>query len=176
MTVPFRALAVLTGILLAATAAVDIPHDQAAVFVSPVDHLLEALFALALASATTSLIALLRAASSWLPRAGWVLAAIGTAILTLVAGATFVNGRESLDGLFPVGLLGVALGYLVLVVADLRRRTWPRFAGLVLAGGFVAMIALGEGLGLLAWSASWFAVATLASPAPIVSPVELGRA
>lgn len=172
MTIPLRGLTVLTGCLLAATAAVDIPHEQATVFVSTVDYVLEGLFALALAAATTSLLALLRAASSWLPRSGWTLSALGTTILTLVAGTTFVIGRESLDALFPVGLLCIAVGYLALTVADLRRRAWPRFAGLVLAGGFVAMIVLGEGLGLVAWSASWFAVATLVSPVHTAASVE----
>jgi hypothetical protein len=57
----------------------------------------------------------------------------------------------------------VLAGYLVLAVLDLRRLT-PRFAGLCLAAGTVGVVALGDGVGTVAWAAAWFGVAALLQP------------
>ena len=54
------------------------------------------------------------------------------------------------------------LGSLVLAVLDLRRRITPRGAGVALLAGVVLMAVLGEGYGLLAWSAGWLGIAALA--------------
>lgn len=167
MHIPTRNLAWLAGTLFAVTAAIDIPHEQAKVFDSTLDYVLEAVFALSLAVGALTLFSLLRASRGWAARIGFGLSCLGTTTLGFVAGATYVNGHEVLDAVFPLGLLGIVLGYVVLAAADLRRRVQPRFAGLALAGSMVAMIALGDGLGVIAWSASWFAVAALLSPAPV---------
>jgi hypothetical protein len=166
MTNTIRPLAFVSGSLFAATAAIDLPHDQAREFVSTADYVLEAVFTLALAAGTLTLLALLRSATSRLARVGFAVAGLGTATLAVVAGATFVNGSEVLDTVFPLGLLGIILGYLVLAVADLRRNVEPRFVGLALIASLAAMIALGEGLGVVAWAFGWFAVAALLAPAP----------
>ena len=171
MKIPTRHLALLAGSLFAVTAAIDIPHDQAKVFDATLDYVLEASFTLALVAGAATLFSMFHSAHGWLPRIGFGLSSLGTLTLALAAGATLVNGREALDSVFPLGLLGIMLGYVVLAVADLRRRVHPRFAGLALVGTVVAMIALGDGYGVIAWSAGWFTVAALLGPAPVTAGV-----
>ena len=55
MTITPRHLAALAGTFFAATAVIDIPHEQAQPFVSTLDYVLEALFALALAFSAATL-------------------------------------------------------------------------------------------------------------------------
>lgn len=166
MTVTTRHLALTAGTLFAATGAIDIPHDQPEVFVSTLDYVLEAVFALALAAGALALGSLAAAARGRPARLGFGLSCLGTATVAFVAGATHVNGGDVLGPVFGLGLLGTILGYAVLAVADLRHRVEPRFVGLALAASVVAMVALGDGYGVLAWSVGWFAVAALHSPAP----------
>ena len=170
MEITSRHLALTAAGLFAATAAIDIPHDQAEPFVSTADFALEALFALSLAAATATLVPLARASGGWLARVGFGLAAVGTGALSFVAGATHVNGHDVLGGVFPVGLLAILLGCLTLAAGDLRRSVRPRYAGLVLLAALIGMIALGDGYGLLAWSAGWVAVAALLGPSPAREP------
>lgn len=170
MTITTRHLALAAGVLFAATAAIDIPHDQAEPFVSRADFVLEAVFALSLAAAALTLGALARVAASWAARAGFGVAALGTGTLSVVAGATHVSGHDVWGAAFGLGLLGIAVGYLTLAVADLRRRVEPRYAGLVLLVALVAMVALGDGYGEIAWSVGWFTVAALLAPAPVRTP------
>jgi hypothetical protein len=172
MTITTRHLALAAGSLFAVTAAIDVAVDQPRVFTGTADYVLEAIFVLSLVAGAATLGSLLRAATGWAARTGFGLAGLGTATLAFVAGATVVNGREVLDAVFPLGLLGIMLGYAVLAVADLRRKVTPRFAGLALAGSVVAMIALGDGYGVIAWSAGWFAVVALLSPAPVARGQE----
>lgn len=167
MNVTTRHLALAAGALFAATAAIDIPHDQPPVFGSALDYVLEAVFTLSLVAGALTLGSLFGAARSWVARAGFGIAGLGTATVAFVAGATFVSGREVLDTVFPVGLLAIMLGYVVLAGSDLLRKVEPRFVGMALAGSVVAMVALGEGYGVLAWSAGWFAAAALLSPATV---------
>ena len=170
MTLTTRHLALATAALFAVTAAIDIPHEQAQPFASTLDYVLEAVFALSLATAALTLGTLARASRGLAARAGFGAACLGTATVAFVAGATHVNGQDVLGPGFVLGLLGTVLGYVVLAVADLRRRVQPRYAGLALLGSTVAMVALGEGLGLLGWTAGWVAVAALSQPAPARSP------
>jgi hypothetical protein len=167
MTLTTRHLALATASLFAVTAAIDIPHEQAQPFASTLDYVLEAVFALSLAAGAATLFSLLRGARGWAARIGFGLSGLGTATVAFVAGATHVNGHDVLGPVFGIGLLATGLGYLVLAVGDLARKVQPRFAGLVLLGSMVAMILLGEGYGVIAWSAGWFAVGALLSPAPV---------
>lgn len=167
MNITTRHLALTAAGLFAATAAIDIPHDQAEPFVSTADFALEALFAFSLAAATVTLASLARAAGAWVARAGFGLAAAGSGALSVVAAATHVNGHDVLGSVFPIGLLAILLGYLTLAVGDLRRRVQPRCAGLVLLAALVGMIALGDGYGLLAWSVGWVGIAALLGPSPV---------
>jgi hypothetical protein len=172
MQIPTRHLALLAGSLFAVTAAIDIPHDQAKVFDSTLDYVLEASFTLALVAGAATLFSLFRSAHGWGPRLGFGLSSLGTLTVALAAGATLVNSRETLDSVFPLGLLGITLGYLVLAVADLRRLVHPRFAGLALVGTLVAMIAVGDGYGVIAWSAGFFTVAALLAPTHVTARRE----
>lgn len=167
MKITTRHLALAAGTLFAATAAIDIPHDQPDVFVSRLDFVLEAVFALSLAAGAWALWTLARQAAGRVTAVAWAAAATGSSLLALTAGATHVSGRNVLGPVFGIGLLLVLVGYVTLAVLDLRRRVEPRFAGIALAASMIAMIALGDGFGVLAWSAGWFAVAALLQPSTV---------
>lgn len=162
MRISTSALAVTAGVLFAATAAIDIPHHQPDPFGGPVDYVLETSFSLALAAGAATAWTLLRSARHRFAQAGWSLVGLGYAALTVVTGCTALNGGDVLGPLFGLSLLAISLGSLVLFATDAAARVAPRGAGVVSLVGLVAMMALGEGYGLLAWSAMWFAVAALA--------------
>jgi hypothetical protein len=158
-----RHLALAAGSLFAATAAVDIPHVQnTAGFEGPADYVLEVLFSLSLAASAASLWRLRGAATTRGVRIGVTVPLAGYALLTVVTAATAAAARNVLGPLFALGLLLVLTGSLALAMLDLRGRIEPRGVGAALVAGVVAMTLLGEGYGLLAWSAAWFAVAALA--------------
>lgn len=160
-----RPLAILAGVMFAATATMDIPHDKPETFTSTIDYALEGCFAVALLAAAVAFLFLLRSAGGIGVRTGWGLAGLGHALMGTSSAATFVRGQDSLEVIFPAGLLAIALGYVVLLVLDLRRRVVPRFAGIVLFVATIAMVVAGEGYGLVAWSAGWFAFAAVLAPA-----------
>jgi hypothetical protein len=170
MTLTPRHLAGLAGLLFAATAAIDIPHEQAQPFATPTDWVLEAVFALSLASAAATLWLLRAAAATRGVRAAWTVPALGYTVLALTAGATLVAGHDVGGPAFPVGLLLVMGGSVALLVLDLRKRLEPRGAGIVLVAAVVVMAVLGEGWGVIAWSAGWFGVAALLAPATSRAP------
>ena len=160
-----RTLAAATGVAYALTAAVDFAHVQPTVFTSVTDYVLEALFTAALVFSALTAGSLART-SSGVSRVGWGIVAAGSALLACVTGATLVGGRETLDTVFPIALLGILVGYLVLGVADVLKKVRPRFVGIALLLSGVAMLALGENSGVLALAAGWFASAALLGPAP----------
>jgi hypothetical protein len=164
VTITPRHLAVLAGVLFAATAAIDIPHDQAQPFVSTADYVLEALFALSLALGAAALWGHARGVPTRGLKIAWYLPALGYSVLAVVAGATHVNGHDVGGPAFPIGLLLIMGGSVALLVVDLRGRLAPRGAGLVLVGTIVVMAVLGDGWGLIAWSAGWFALGALLQP------------
>ena len=167
-----RVPALTAAVLFAATAAVDIPHDQPSHFRTPADYVLELLFAVALSAAAI-------ACQTWACqdgcevgcedgcRAGRVTrAAVGTAaggfvLLSASAWSTAARGQDSLGPVFLLGLLALVGSAVALLVLDLRRRVAPRFAGITFALATVGMIALGDGYGVLAWTAGWVAIAAL---------------
>jgi hypothetical protein len=165
MQLTARPAALVAGTLFAATAAIDVPHVQAQPFAGPLDYVLEALFAGALWSAALALGLLSRIDSGRGRRVAWLVPAAGCALVAVAATATLVAAHDVLGPVFVLGLLLVLAGYLVLAVLDLRRRLAPRFTGLCLAAGSVGMLALGEGVGTVAWAAAWFGVAALLQPA-----------
>jgi len=160
-----RNLALLAGALFAATAAVDIPHEQAQPFASVLDYLLEVLFSLSLAASTVAALSVSRPATGRAVTVGWRTFAAGTGLLTVVTAATAVAGHDVLGPAFLLGGLSALVGAVVLLVLDLRRRVQPRGAGMLLLAAVVAMVALGDGYGLLPWAAAWFAVSALLVPA-----------
>jgi hypothetical protein len=161
-----RLLALATGVLFAATAAIDVPHAQhTSGFTGVLDYLLEVAFSLSLA---TGALTLLRVSTSQPTRTRRVVVGVptaGYAVLAGVTAATAAAGRDVLGPLFVLGLLLVLGGTLALAVLDLARRAEPRGVGLALLLGVLVMVVLGEGYGLLGWSAGWFAVAALAGTA-----------
>src|SRR5687768_12284582 len=89
-------LAATAGALFAATAAMDIPHDQPEAFAGTLDYLLEVVFCLSMAASAATAWTLLRTTGSRPGRAGWGLALLGYSLLTVVTGATAVNGGDVL--------------------------------------------------------------------------------
>ena len=172
MTITPRHLAVLAGTFFAATAVIDIPHEQAQPFVSPIDYVLEAIFALALAFSAAALWSHSSSTRTRGRRIAWSVPALGYTVLAVTAGATHVAGQDVGGPAFPIGLLLVMGGSLALLVLDLRKRLEPRGAGIVLVAAVVVMAVLGEGWGLISWSAGWFALAALLSPARVGAPVR----
>jgi len=131
-------IATTVAALYAALGVIEVTHDQPAVFADAIDYWMEALFVAALGLSAAVLASLARTGSSGrAATVGWVVAASGSALLAAVALVTAVEGRESLDGLFPLGFLLAVVGYLTLGVLDARGRLYPRRAGLVLVIGFI---------------------------------------
>lgn len=169
MTITPRHLALLAGTFFAATAAIDIPHTQAQPFETPADWVLEALFAISLALGAAALWSHARSAPTRGRRVAWRVPALGYTVLALTAGATHVAGENVGGPAFPIGLLLVMVGSVILLVLDARRRLDPRGAGLVMVATIVAMAALGDGWGIIPWAAGWFALGALLQPVAVHS-------
>jgi hypothetical protein len=168
MHVNIRYPALASGLLFAATAAIDIPHHQPNPFEGPLDYLLEATFSAGWACGALALWLLAKASANVFARVGWSLAGLGYTALTVVTAGTAINGGDVLDPVFVVALLSIALGSLTLFFTDVLGRVRPKGAGIVALVALVSMIALGEGYGLLGWSAGWFAIAALTRTAQSV--------
>lgn len=125
--------------LYAAVGVLELTHDQPTVFADAIDYWIEATFVGALGLSAAVLVSLTRAGSpSRGAIVGWALAGAGSVLLAAAALATAIEGREALDGLFPVGFLLIVGGYITLGVLDARGKLVPGRAGLVLAIGFIA--------------------------------------
>ena len=171
-------------------AVLELVHDQPSNFTSLVDYLIEATFVVGLAATVVVLAGLARGQRSVASRITLGLAALGNAATLVAAAGTLVLGREVLDGVFVVGVLGIILGYLASAVLDLLKRLSPRLAGVVLLLGFVGSMVvsgvlgalLGHGgdggtAGGLALAATWIAVARLLSApyAEVTEPAVAAR-
>ena len=172
-------IALVAAGLYAVTGGLELAHDQPAVFADPVDYWIEGAFALALLASVVVLASLARAGLSGRAAAiGWTLAVAGNAALLVAAVATALEGRETLDPLFPLGFLVIVASYATLAIVDLRRRLDPPRAGLVLLVGFIATAVVDNlvvGGGTLVLAATWAALARLsvAAHAPVAG--SLGR-
>lgn len=160
-------LALAAAGLYAVTGAIELAHDQPTVFADPIDYWLEGFFAAGLVASVAVLASIAHAALSGRPATiGWTVGAAGNGALLVAAVATVVNGRETLDPLFGLGFLAIAIGYITLTVIDLRKRLVPSRAGLALFVGFAATAVfdnLVAGAGGLVLAASWAAFARLIS-------------
>ncbi len=149
----------------AVTGALELSHDQPAVFSDPVDYVIEAAFVVALLAGGGVLLWLCRAGlSTRSATVGWAVAAAGHAALATAALATALAGRETLDPLFALGFLAIVAGYLTLAVSDLRNHLVPSRSGIVLVVGFVATAIVDNlvtGGGTLVLAATWAAFARL---------------
>ena len=162
MTRHTRTAAIAAAVLFVAAASIDIPRDQPLVFTGTVDYVLEAVFAAALWAATAALVTLVRANTGLPARIVLGAAALGHALFATASTATLLNGRESLDPVSSVGLVLILAGYLGFLIVDLLKRVEPRFSGIAMFVATLGMFALGEGWGMIAWAAGWFAVAAIA--------------
>lgn len=143
-------LPVVAGLLFTVVGALELAHDQANPFTASFDYLIEGVFVAALAAGAAALWQL-RDAGARIPLS---VASAGHAVLLLPAAATFVRGQESLDPLFPLGVLAILLGVLAAAVADARGRVTPRAAGLLLLAGWIVAFATSTTIGVgLAWLA-----------------------
>ncbi len=132
MSLSPRPVALAAGLLMSASAAIDIPYAQHDVFSTATDYVLEGFFALGLVTGATTLWLLCRAAPRRGARLAWAVAATGTSLVGLAATGTVLAGRNVLGPAFGLGLLAILVGYAALAVLDLRRRVSPRFAGVAL--------------------------------------------
>jgi hypothetical protein len=160
------------GVLYAVVGALQLAFDQATVFASASDYVIEWLFVAALVLTIGLFARAARASEDRLTAVAWTIAAAGQTAMGVAALVTAVAGRESLDVVFPLGVLLTLVGLVVLAVQDVRRRVLPSRAGLVLAGAFVLSIpadVLVEA-GSLALAAGWLAVARLAASGRELAP------
>ena len=145
----------------------DHQADDGARLTETVDYALEWLFASASAAAAVALVILGTTVAHRWGRVAAICSAAGNGTLAIAAAATAVNGRESLDALFGVGILALVAGYVTLATLDARRRIQPRRAGIALLVGYIAAIitdVAGIGGGFML-AASWAAVAHLSTRA-----------
>lgn len=158
-------VAFAAGALHAAAGALSLAFGQETVFDSATDYVIEWVFVGALVLSTGVLLGLARVTADRVARMACAVAAAGQAGMLVAATATAVAGRESLDALFPVGVLLTLIGFVGLAVQDLRRRVTPAHAGVVLAAGFVLAILADAllGVGSLVLAASWLALGRLLS-------------
>jgi hypothetical protein len=158
-------VAFAAGALHAVAGTLALAFGQETVFVSVTDYVLEWVFVGALVLSTWVLFGLARVSADRAARVACAVAAVGHAAMLVAATATAVAGRESLDALFPLGVLLTIVGFVGLAVQDLRRRVMPAHAGLVLAAAFVLAIPADAllGAGSLVLAAGWLALGRLLS-------------
>ena len=163
MTRHTRTAAIAAAVLFVAAASIDISRDQPLVFTDTIDYVLEAVFAAALWTATAALVTLVLGNTRLPARIVLTTAALGHALFATASTATLLNGRESLDPVSSVGLVLILAGYLGFLIVDLLKGVEPRFSGIAMFVATLGMFALGEGWGMIAWAAGWFAVAAIAN-------------
>jgi hypothetical protein len=151
----FPPVALAIGVLYAVVGALQLAFDQATVFASASDYVIEWLFVAALALTIGLFARAARTSEDRLTAVAWTIAAAGQTAMGVAALVTAVAGRESLDVVFPLGVLLTLVGLVVLAVQDVRRRVQPSRLSIpadVLVGA-----------GSLALAAGWLAVARLAA-------------
>ena len=166
--------ALIAGVLYVMVALVSLVAPQATVFVSVTDYLIEALFVGALLGTLGALVGLHTAhhgRSGWLGTVGAVTTVGGYTLLAVAAAATLLAGREALDAVFPLGVLAVLAGSILLGSAVLRARVLAWWCGILLIGGFPLSVAVDvavSGAGSLVLGVVWTLVGctVLAKGAP----------
>jgi hypothetical protein len=149
-------LPLLAGVLFALAGVLELAHDQANPFAETLDYVIEGVFVAALAAGAAALWQL-RGAGARIP---FSVASAGHAVLLLPAGATFLRGTESLDPLFPLGVLAILIGILAAAVADARGRVAPRRTGVLLLTGWIVAFATNTTIGV---GLAWLVIAALTS-------------
>ena len=138
------------GALYALSAIQSLLAPQQRVFGSFSDYLIEIIFVLALVG-TLVVIAALHAMQSGrygrLGAAGSFITFIGYALLFVAATATVLAGREVLDAVFPIGVLAILVGSVLLGAMTLRARVLPWWCGVLLIIGFPLTVPLDVAVG-----------------------------
>jgi hypothetical protein len=166
-------VALSVGVLYAVLGGLELAFGQATVFASPTDHVIEWLFVAVLALGALLLVRAARESDARVTSVAFLVTAVGHTAMGVAALATAVAGRESLDALFPLGVLLTLCGLVALAVQDLRKRVLPPHVGVVLAVAFVLAIPAGAliDVGSLVLAAGWLATARLLGAAREDAPV-----
>ena len=124
-------------------------------------YLLEILFSLASLGMLAGIVGFhARQAPSYggLGTAGFLAAFVGVFFLLASTVATILAGREVLDWLFILGFVGSLVGFVLLGVATLRARVFPRWCGVLLIVavlGIPVYFALGNYGGAILYGLVW---------------------
>ena len=161
--------AVVAAVGWAATGVVELVHDQSeADFETTADYVLELAFLIGLVGSTVALWRLAPEGPALTRWAAWA-AAGGFGLLSVSAAITLGLGSNDDPGpigaLFPLGLLVLVLGLIVLVAESIRRRFVPRWFPPVLLLAFVVLVVLQDYGGAFAMTAAWLALAYTSSEA-----------
>jgi hypothetical protein len=146
------------------TAILSLLAPQGRVFDSFSDYLIEVTFVVALAGTLVAVMGLHVLQSGSYGRsgaAGSSIAFVGYALLLVAAAATTLAGREVLDAVFPIGVLAILIGSILLGAMTIRARVLPWWSGLLLIIGFpltVPLDVITGGGGGLALAVVWGSV------------------
>ncbi len=152
---------VAAGVMYALTAILSLFAPQEVVFDSTTDYLIEVIFVVGLVGTLVAIAALhtlQRESYGRLGAAGSVTAFVGYALLLVAATATTLAGREALDAVFPIGVLAVLVGSVLLGATTLRARKLPWWCGVLLIVGFPLSVALDvavSGAGSIVLGIAW---------------------
>ncbi len=125
------------------------------------DYVLEILFSIALVGMLAGIVGFhARQAPNYgrLGTAGFFAAFVGVFFLLASTVATILAGREVLDLLFILGFVGSLVGFVLLGVATLRARVFPRWCGVLLIVavlGIPVYFALGNYGGAILYGLVW---------------------
>jgi hypothetical protein len=173
MTVrPLAAAAFVAGLLLLVEGIVQLGYTQPEAGWGPPDVLFEVGFACALAA---SLIAVrgvpLHLRSGRVSRVGAIVAQVGFGLLLITSIASAIARRDELGPVFPIGLLVVAVGLLVLAISGALTGR-PRWLAVVPFVGFVLSVVLPlPGVGDIALGLSWVVVGSVLAVRTRTAPV-----
>jgi hypothetical protein len=73
--------------------------------------------------------------------AGSLITFVGYALLFVAAVVTILAGREALDAVFPIGVLAIVVGSILLGAMTIRARMLPWWYGVLLIVGFPLSVA-----------------------------------
>lgn len=150
------AAAVLAGLLSIAEGLVQLGYTQPEASWGPADVLFEVGFALSLLASAVALQGVpTRLHSGRVARVGAIIAQIGFGVLLITAVASIIARQDTLGLLFPLGLLLVLAGLLLLAIAGAVTGR-PRYLAVLPFAGFLLSVALpvpalGQGLLGVAW-------------------------
>jgi hypothetical protein len=136
---------VAAGVLYVLSAIISLFAPQQRVFDSFSDYLIEILFVVALAGTLVAIVGLHTLQSGRYGRlgaAGSLIAFVGYALLFVAAAVTTLAGREALDAVFPIGVLAILVGSVLLGAMTIRARVLPWWCGVLLIVGFPLTVPL----------------------------------